>query len=95
MIFRSSINPNRRLRCIRPFLLDACDDDLPSIAPELSKLEASLLPQLIIRIWDGVSREEMENLVDSMPNRLAATVQAQGGPNGHEKHSHKKCNFSS
>jgi hypothetical protein len=38
--------------------------------------------QLIIQIWDAVSREEMENLGDLVPNRLAAIFQAQGGSNG-------------
>ena len=38
------------------------------------------LKEAIMSAWDNITTKETQNLVNSMPNRLAETIKAKGGP---------------
>jgi transposase len=41
------------------------------------------LGDIIIETWNSITQQEMTNLMMSMPTRIQATIDAQGGPNGY------------
>ena len=40
--------------------------------------------EIIIKVWHHeISKETLQNLVDSMPNRVAGVIETRGGPTKH------------
>ena len=50
---------------------------------ELEPANISDLKQILIQVWDGIEDQTIKNLIDSMPSRLQAVLNANGGPNGY------------
>ncbi|KAI0994178.1 hypothetical protein K3495_g14006 [Podosphaera aphanis] len=52
----------------------------PDLAPENNRSQDELR-RIVAEAWDrAVDKNELENLVESMPNRIRAVYEAQGGP---------------
>ena len=65
---------------------DSMKDYMQEKYPELegkSRVPGERLRQIVVEAWDSISSEYLLHLIESMPNRCQAVIEAKGGANSY------------